>query len=398
MIHFAQRRQNLQKQLNENSAILLRQPAKKFRNSDVHYPFHPDRDFFYLTGFEEPNAWLLITKDSTTLWSEENNSTQTLWDGPVLAEQALSYLNIDKWYSIQTIEETLAEDLKDLDHLYLSGEKPSFLSGTTITDASHLIHAKRIIKDELEIDNIAKACQISADAHNYLMTVARSVDNECVLSGHFIQKTMEKGADSLAYPSIVAGGKNACILHYTANNAPLSPKELILVDAGCEYGQYTSDITRTFPKSGKFSKSQREIYEAVLDAQISTIKEVKPGTTLTQLHNHATRILTQHLIDLKLIQSSLDDALQHKDYLAYFPHRIGHTMGLDVHDIHAEDDTLKPGMVITIEPGLYISTPGVYQHIGIRIEDDILVTDNASRNLSEAAVKTVSDIEYLMSS
>lgn len=391
---FVSRRGRLQKNLESSDGILIQQPNLVPRNHDVHYPFHPDRHFYYLTGFEEPNAWLLITKDKTTLWSPPQNEKTTLWEGPVVAENAISELQVDEWESLLDLQ-SLQKRLDKLDNLFLLGNLPDSIQFSgDILEAKPLIDKLRILKDAYEIDVISKACDISANAHNYLMANTTRAKHETELMGYFLQSIMSEGAQSLAYPPIIASGQNALILHYTKNNATLSQKDLILVDAGCEYQQYASDISRTFPANGKFSKTQQALYEACLDVQTHIIDKVKPGMTLQALHEASVLGITQHLIDLKIIDADLDIAIEEKLFLPYYPHRVGHTLGLDVHDIALLDRPLEPGMIITIEPGIYVRS----KSIGIRIEDNILITESGSKNLTSKACKTISDIEKMMQS
>lgn len=395
---FVLRRNRLQKNLKSSDAFLILQPPLIVRNSDVHYPHHPNRYFYYLTGFDEPNACILITPDKTLLWSEPDNEKHTLWSGPVLAQKATNELEVDSWNSIQNIE-SLTNQLKNIENLFIVGKLPSEIvfSGKKI-DGAPLIDHMRIIKDQYEIDVISKSCYIASLAHNHMMENAKKSKHETELLGYFIQKIMSEGSKSLAYDPIVASGKNALTLHYIKNNSPIHPKDLVLVDAGCEYQQYASDISRTFPANGKFSKDQQALYEACLDVQQSTIEQIVPGISLNKLHETAVLRLTQHLVDLKLIKSSLDNAINQQSFQKFFPHRIGHTLGLDVHDIPPLDQILRPGMVITIEPGIYVRTPGKFQNMGIRIEDNILITEYGHKNLTEKAAKSVKDIQKLMQS
>lgn len=393
MTQFKPRRLLIQRDIKENEAFLVQQPKSKTRNHDVHYPFHPNRYFYYLTGFTEPNAWLLITRSQTILWSQNNDPTTTLWEGPVLAQSAKQALDIDAWHDIATFNETLSQYMHSIDHLHLiADDNPTSLSTSS---GSLLLDTNRVIKDKYEIENIRSACRISANAHNQIMRYAKRAKTETAIEGRFIYEVMKQGSQSQAYPSIVASGKNACILHYTQNNQALNDGDLILIDAGCEFEQYASDITRTFPKSGKFTKSQRAVYEAVLATQVATINHIKPGISLSELNDYAAKLITEHLIELKVISESFDTAYHQQLYRKYFPHNIGHTMGLDVHDISPEDDTLKPGMCITVEPGLYFND-SPYSGIGVRIEDNILITTDGYENLTIDAVKTVADIEHLM--
>ncbi|MEC7030061.1 MAG: aminopeptidase P family protein [Pseudomonadota bacterium] len=393
------RQQYIQKQLKTGQAFILQQPKAKKRNNDVYYPFHPNRHFYYLTGLEEPNALLLITHDQVILWSEPNDPHRTLWEGKLMGEQALDLLMIDKWHSLHTVSETISNYLSPEIQLLSIESIPDIpFKPTQSNDIRSLLDTMRLIKDPLEITYIKKACQISSAAHNSIMRHAKDLHHEGAIAGHFIKEIMCSGASSLAYPTISASGKNACTLHYQRNNQDINPDDLILVDAGCEYMQYASDITRTFPANGRFSPLQKDVYEAVLATQESTIKMCAPNIKMSDIHNHAVKEISQHLIDLKLLNCSLDEAINEKLFMPFFPHKIGHTMGLDVHDTPLNDDILQPGMVITIEPGIYISSPGQLNGIGIRIEDNILITQHGYDNLTKDAVKQVDDIEHMMSS
>ncbi|MCP8352099.1 aminopeptidase P family protein [Candidatus Synchoanobacter obligatus] len=391
MKHFTQRRSRIQNSLQKNEVLLVRQPAETIRNNDVHYPYHPNRYFYYLTGFTEPDASLLISKTTCILFSQPSDSQRTLWEGALIAEQAVARYNIDQWYANNHIKDRLEKDLKTVETIHMIGDHPHTPKHCSVQPGEKILDPMRLIKDAHEISCIRKACEISAQAHNALLQHLDPL-HESALDGEFIKQTMQAGSRSLAYPSIVASGMNACTLHYTKNNNPIAKGDIVLVDAGCEFQQYASDITRTFPADKHFTAPQQALYEAVLDTQKSTILLAKPGNTLSQLHQHAVKQLTRHLLDLKIINTSLEDAIESKAYLEYFPHNIGHTMGLDVHDIRIEDDILKPGMVITVEPGLYVRSKGVFKATGIRIEDDILITDSGHENLSKDAIKEVSDI------
>lgn len=393
---FVDRRTRLQKNLDESDAFLIYQPKQVLRNGDVHYPFHPNRYFYYLSGFEEPDAWLLITHNKTYLWSTEEDKTATIWNGPVLADKAILELHIDHWESTQKLS-SLSDLLKPINNLFLIGDLPQGIqySGKT-ADGISLIDHMRIIKDRYEINVITQSCEISSIAVNFMIENAKNAKHETALLGYFMQSIMEQGISSLAYPPIIAGGKNALTLHYTSNNQALRPGDLVLVDVGGEYQQYAADISRTFPVNGQFSSQQQALYEACLDVQESTIKMVQPGTTLSKLHEHAVLNITQHLIDLKIINTSLETAIEEKLFMQYFPHKVGHTLGLDVHDISPIDQVLKPGMVITVEPGIYVADKGKFQNTGIRIEDDILITDTGYKNLTSKAIKSIHDIHNLM--
>jgi Xaa-Pro aminopeptidase len=394
---FKSRQQYIQSTLKPNQALLVRQPAETPRNHDVYYPFHPDRSFYYLCGFQESDAWLLITPSHTILWSRANDPKRTLWDGLLMGEEAAKELAIDQWQSLASLAETLPKHLSSCQSLLTIGDHPQHIKlPSTIGDGTPLINNMRIIKDPHEIHCIKQACSISAKAHNVLMQQAHNLSNENAVAGLFLNETMRLGSQSLAYPTIAAAGINACTLHYTKNNSDIQKQDLVLVDAGCEYSEYAADITRTFPANGRFSGKQQAIYEAVLDTQESSIGLCKPNAKFSDINRHAVSRICQHLIDLKILNGSIDEITEKQLYLTYFPHRVGHTMGLDVHDIPLNDDTLQPGMVITIEPGIYVSEPNDFYGIGVRIEDNILITPNGHENLTHEAVKQVQDIEKMI--
>lgn len=395
MEQYKHRRKLIQQKLSENDALLLRQPRSKVRNNDVFFPFHPDRDFYYLTGMIEEDAWLLITKTSCILWSRPQDPNYSLWNGPILGETARKHLQVDSWISIED-KTAFDEAISSLSKIYVVDQESHDLSKYNTANGSEIVYPMRIIKDKYEIEAISKACSISAQAHNHLMSVATQYPHECALSGQFIQHISKHGANTLAYPSIVAAHKNACILHYNLNNQAIDRKSLVLVDAGCEHNQYASDITRTFPASGQFSAKQQALYEAVLDTQSEVLSSIKPGVSFKDLNAIAAKRISQHLCDLKIINTDPGHCYAEKLYREYFPHNVGHTMGLDVHDV--PHPTLQPGMVITVEPGIYITDHRQYGTAGIRIEDNILITSSGYENLTKDAVKSVHDIHEIMKS
>ena len=397
---FVHRRQCIQGQLGKDEAFLIRQPKAVVRNNDVSYPFHPNRSFYYLTGFNEPNAWLLITQDTSLIWSETSDKTTTLWEGEKMGSKVCSILNIDQHHPIDQLDATLSKHLKSIKSLYCIGTEELDLAKYKLLDGQAVINTQRFIKDNHEQLMIQKACEISAQAHNHLMTSARPGMNERALEGMFFNHTCTQGSRSLAYPSIVAAGENACTLHYTRNNTNISDGQLVLVDAGCEHSQYASDITRTFPINGSFTQDQLAVYTSVLHVQEQVVALLKPGIPWQDIQQAAARLMCEQLITLGLIPGPVSTALANNTHLKYFPHGIGHSMGLDVHDIPIKpDDVLSPGMVFTIEPGIYINhTHKRFKNIGIRIEDNFLITDQGYKNLTKTAVKTPEDIAALMQS
>ena len=275
-------------------------------------------------------------------------------------------------------------------------------SPETVVDVRAPLAAMRLYKDEHELRHIRRAAEISSGAHRRAMASARPGWYEYQVEAELAHEFLRSGAQAVAYPSIVASGPNACVLHYRDNNRQMQPSDLLLIDAGCEYEGYASDITRTFPVGGKFSAAQKAVYEIVLTAQLDCIAEVKPGRAFHDYHLVAERVLAQGLIDLGLCQGSLDSVLESGAYKQFYMHRAGHWLGLDVHDVglyrvHGESRTLEPGMLLTVEPGCYIrpgeNVPEEFWDIGVRIEDDVLVTALGNENLTARTPKTVADVE-----
>jgi Xaa-Pro aminopeptidase len=271
-----------------------------------------------------------------------------------------------------------------------------------IIDIRATLDSQRLVKDAHEIALMRRAAQISSVAHARAMERTRPGWYEYMVEAELMHEFLRHGAQSVAYPSIVASGPNACVLHYRDNNRMMADGELLLIDAGCEYQGYASDITRTFPVGGRFSGPQKAIYELVLAAQLACLDAVRPGARFSDYHEAAERVLAQGLVDLKLIEGPLDAALESGSYKRFYMHRAGHWLGMDVHDaglyqVKGESVTLQPGMVLTVEPGLYIRTgddvPEAFHDIGVRIEDDVLVTATGNENLTAATPKTVAEVE-----
>lgn len=428
---FAQRRQALADHMGPNTIAILPAATVKNRNRDVDHAFRQDSDFYYLSGFEEPEAVMAIIPGrehgQSVLFCRERDPERELWDGDILGpERACSELGFDDAFPVGDIDEILPGMIEGTDKVFYSiGLDAQFdahvmewinvirskvRSGAhppgEFVALEHALHELRLYKSRAEIKLMQKAAEISAQAHIKAMQRSRpglyEYHLESALNGHF----MDCGARFSAYPAIVGSGKNACTLHYIDNKQKLKSGDLVLIDAGCELENYASDITRTFPVNGKFTKAQKQIYQIVLDAQLAAIEAVKPGNHWNHPHEAAVKVITQGLLDLGILKGKLENLIEKEAYKPYYMHRTGHWLGLDVHDVGeykvgGEWRVLEPGMVMTIEPGIYIpeSAKGAakaWKGIGIRIEDDVLVTRSGHKILSKDAPKTIQEIETLM--
>ena len=428
---FGDRRRRLMERMSPDSIAILPAAPERVRNRDVLHPFRQDSDFHYLTGFDEPEAVLVLIPGrehgESVLFCRERNPEKELWDGFLAGQEgAIEHYGLDDAFPIADIDDILPGMIEGRSRVYYPlGKDQDFdvrvmdwvkqirskvRSGAhppgEFVALEHLLHDLRLYKSAAEIRVMAKAGQISAEAHKRAMKRARQGGYEYNLEAELIHTFMENGARSTAYPSIVGTGANGCVLHYIENRAPLKDGDLVLIDAGCEYECYASDITRTFPVNGRFSPEQKALYEVVLSAQYAAIEAVHPDNHWDHPHQAALKVLTQGLIDLGLLSGTLDDALEQQAYRPFFMHRTGHWLGMDVHDVgdYKIGDAwrqLEPGMVLTVEPGLYIAPDNndvdkKWRGIGIRIEDDVVVTREGCRILSEAVPKTIADIEALM--
>ncbi len=425
---YARRRARLAARLGNGVAIVPTAP-ECLRNRDAHYPYRYDSYFYYLTGFREPEAVLVLVGGETPrslLFCRDKNAEREIWDGfrygPGAAREIFAF---DEACSITELDARMPDLLADRPAVQVHlGSDPLWdgrvlgwinvvrgraRSGVAapgdLRDVRVLLDEMRLIKDGHEVALMRRAGDISAAAHRLAMQAARPGVAEYAVEAVLQHEFRRCGAQAPAYTPIVAGGANACVLHYVENNAVLADGELLLIDAGCELDGYASDITRTFPVNGRFSGPQRAVYELVLAAQAAAIAAVKPGVHWNAPHDAAVAVLAQGFIDLKLLAGTLDAVLEQESYKQFYMHRTGHWLGLDVHDAGeyktgGEWRELQPGMVLTVEPGCYIRpAPGVpeaFAHIGIRIEDDALVTDGGCEILSAAAPKNVADIEALM--
>ena len=415
---FGERRTRVFAQMQPNSALLLFSEIEKRRNNDCSYPFRQDSYFWYLTGFNEPNAALLLLKteqaEKAIIFLRPRDPLLETWNGRRLGvERAPQQLNVNEAYSIEEFSTVLPKILRNLTALYhvpeihTWGDKlvaESAVNFSEILDWQPMLSEMRLIKSPNEIRLMQQAGQITALGHIKAMQTTRPNRFEYEIESDILHEFNRHCARFPSYNSIVAGGSSACILHYTENDRPLNDGDLVLIDAGCEFAMYAGDITRTFPVNGKFSQTQREIYELVLKAQKRAIELLVPGNSIKQANDEVIRIKTQGLVDLGILKGDVDTLIEQQAYQQFYMHGLGHWLGLDVHDVgsYGQDKQriLEIGMVITVEPGIYISedadVPEQYKGIGVRIEDNLLMTEYGNKILTAAAPKEIADIENLM--
>jgi Xaa-Pro aminopeptidase len=403
--------------------------AEQVRNRDTHHPYRADSYFHYLTGFGEPEAVLILVAGKThrsILFCRDKDPEREVWDGfrwgPDAAREAFG---CDEAHSIKTLDGKLGELLADQPTLWFSlgqdsawdariaaalnvvraQERAGKQAPAEIRDVRATLDGMRLVKDSSEIAIMRRVATISAAAHRRAMRTVRPGRHEYEIEAELLHEFRTHGCQAPAYSSIVAGGANACTLHYVVNNQRLIDGELLLIDAGGELDSYASDITRTFPVNGRFSGAQADVYSLVLDAQTAAIAAIKPQATFHDPHAAALRVLAQGMLDLKLLQGSLDGVIESEAYKRFYMHRTGHWLGLDVHDAGPYKNgeawkPLQPGMVLTVEPGCYIraadDVPPAFHDIAVRIEDDALVTESGCEILTHEAPKTIADIELLM--
>jgi Xaa-Pro aminopeptidase len=421
------RRARLAQAMQAGIAVVPTAP-ERIRNRDTHYPYRYDSHFYYLAGFPEPEAVLVIVagaRPRSLLFCRTKDPEREAWDGFRFGpEAACERFGFDEAHPIDELDQRIAELLGDQPALYypvgadaewdaramgwLNAVRTKARAGVgapdRVQDVRALIDEMRLVKDAHELELMRRAASISADAHKRAIRAAKPGRYEYELEAELLYEFRRRGAQSPAYGSIVAGGANACVLHYVSNEDVLREGDLVLIDAGCELGGYASDITRSFPVGSKFSAAQKEVYEIVLAAQAAAIEQVKPGKGWNEPHDAAVRVLAQGMIDLKILPGSLDAALEKETYKRFYMHRTGHWLGLDVHDTGdykraGKWRSLAPGMVLTVEPGLYIRAdddiPAPLRGIGIRIEDDALVTPTGCEIITAEAPKRVADLEAL---
>ena len=427
---FARRRKQLMRMMGQDAIAILPTAPERLRNRDVEYPYRCDSDFYYLTGFAEPEAVTVLVpgrpQGEFILFCRERDPLMETWNGRRAGtEGAVESFGADDAFPIDDIDDILPGLLESRERVfYTMGASAEFdtrvinwvreirsraRTGVHAPDEfvalDHLVHDMRLYKSRSEIKQMRAAAKIAAAAHARAMRACRPGMMEYEIEAEYLHEFRRHGCEP-AYGSIVGGGDNGCILHYRENNAELRDGDLLLIDAGAEYQYYASDITRTFPVNGRFSEPQKLLYELVLEAQLAAIAEVLPGNHWNAPHDAAVKVLTRGLVKLGLLKGRPAQLIKDGAYRRFYMHRTGHWLGMDVHDVGdykvgEEWRVLEPGMALTVEPGLYIPTgsKGVakkWQGIGIRIEDDVLVTRDGHEVLSKAAPKTVDEIETLM--
>ncbi|WP_410498090.1 Xaa-Pro aminopeptidase [Chitinibacter sp. S2-10] len=423
------RRQQLASQL-APGIVIIPTTQEIIRNADTHYPFRFDSGFYYLTGFTEPDAVLVQiigeNKTENILFCRPKDEEREIWDGfrygPAAAARTFGF---DAAYPLDELDTRMIELMQNQPRIYyplakemrwdrninrwLTAVRAMARTGVSapgsIIDVRSVLDEMRLIKDSFEAGILRQAGSINAHAHIRAMQFAKPGQFEYQVEAEMLHDYYRQGSRSPAYNSIVASGANACCLHYGDNNARMNDGDLLLIDAGCELHGYASDITRTFPVNGRFTPEQKAVYEIVLAAQYAAFEHCQPGKLWNEIHDAATRVLAQGMLDLGLLTGSLDEVLETGSYRQFYMHRTGHWMGLDVHDVGAYKvegnwRTLQPGMVLTVEPGFYIrpaaNVPKAFENIGVRIEDDVLITELGHDNLNVECPKTVAEIEAVM--
>ncbi|WP_296260965.1 MULTISPECIES: Xaa-Pro aminopeptidase [unclassified Pseudomonas] len=436
MIHipkaeYARRRKALMEQMEPNSIAILPAAAVAIRNRDVEHVYRQDSDFQYLSGFPEPEAVIVLIPGREygeyVLFCRERNAERELWDGLRAGQDgAIRHFGADDAFPITDIDDILPGLIEGRDRVYSSmGSNPEFdrhvmdwinvirskahlgaQPPKEFVALDHLLHDMRLYKSAAEVKVMREAAQISARAHVRAMQASRAGLYEFSLEAELDYEFRKGGAKMPAYGSIVASGRNTCILHYQQNDAPLKDGDLVLIDAGCEIDCYASDITRTFPVSGTFSTEQKAIYELVLKSQEAAFAAIKPGNHWNQAHEATVQVITAGLVELGLLQGNVAELIATEAYKAFYMHRAGHWLGMDVHDVGeykvgGEWRVLEVGMVLTVEPGIYVSPDNQnvarkWRGIGVRIEDDVVVTKKGCEILTSDVPKSVAEIEGLM--
>ncbi|CAM3330343.1 Xaa-Pro aminopeptidase [Pseudomonas floridensis] len=436
MIHipkseYARRRKALMAQMEPNSIAILPAAAVAIRNRDVEHVYRQDSDFQYLSGFPEPEAVVVLIPGREygeyVLFCRERNPERELWDGLRAGQEgAIRDFGADDAFPINDIDDILPGLIEGRDRVYSAmGSNPEFdrhlmewinvirskahlgaQPPNEFEALDHLLHDMRLYKSAAEIKVMRGAAEISARAHVRAMQACRAGLHEYSLEAELDYEFRKGGAKMPAYGSIVAAGRNACILHYQQNDAPLKDGDLVLIDAGCEIDCYASDITRTFPVSGRFSPEQKAIYELVLKSQYAAFEAIGPGKHWNQAHEATVQVITAGLVELGLLQGDVNRLIEDEAYKAFYMHRAGHWLGMDVHDVGeykvgGEWRVLEVGMALTVEPGIYVAPDNLnvakkWRGIGVRIEDDVVVTKKGCEVLSGGVPKTVAEIEALM--
>jgi len=426
---FARRRRQLMQMAGEDAALLVAAAPERLRNADAAWPYRQDSDFHYLAGFPEPEAVLALLPGrrhgESVLFCRERDAERERWHGEIVGtERAVSVYGMDDAFPIDDIDDILPGMIEGRARVYCHfGREPAFdaqllgwmrrlrqLRGGGVAPKEfvalgHLLHDLRLYKSRDELRLMRAAATVAAEAHLAAMRAASPGRHEYQVEAALLQAIHGRGAVP-AFPPIVAGGRHACILHYQANRAPLRDGDLLLIDAGAEVDCYASDISRTFPVGGRYSREQRALYEIVLTAQAAAIDEVRPGRPFDAAHHAAVRVIAEGLCALGLLEGDADAVIAEERYRRFFPSKTGHWLGMDVHDagdyrIDGEPRVLEPGMVVTVEPGIYVppderGVPERWRGIGIRIEDDVAVTRDGHEVLSAAVPKAPDEIEALL--
>lgn len=421
--------------MSEDSIAVVPAAPGRIRNRDSEYLYRQDSDFYYLTGYNEPDALLVLCPGrehgEVIVFCREREARSELYDGERMGpERAAQILGVDDAFPSDDIDDILPGMLEGRERIYLTlGEYPEFdsrllgfvssirarESGGAVPPGEfvalkHLLHEQRLLKSAAELRVLREAARITCNAHMRAMAGCRPGMTELELEAELVHEFMRSGARSPAYTPIVGGGENACVLHYVENSATLRKNDLVLIDAGCEYQHYAADITRTFPVNGSFNKSQQALYELVLEANKQAIACCQVGALFNEPHETAVRVMVQGLVDLKLLEGDPQELIESEQHRVFCPHNTSHWLGSDVHDVgdYRVDGAwrpLEPGMVLTIEPGIYIPRREATEHlanrwrgIGIRVEDDVLITAKGPEVLSAAAPKEVAELEALVGS
>lgn len=429
---FLTRQKHLLEKMQPNSICLVPASDLVTRSRDTEYPFRQDSYFQYLCAFPEPEAWLVLSNHQEysnglcVLFCLDKDPTTEIWHGRRLGpKQAKQQYPVNMAFALDELDEKLLDLIDGHQHLYFSqghnhdadnliftilqalrdAPKQSKQAPSSLIDVRIILDEMRLIKTASEIDMMRQSAAVATQAHIRAMQFVEAGKNEYHLEAEIHHEFAMQGAKYPAYGTIVGSGDNACILHYTDNNQDLKSGDLVLIDAGCEWQGYASDITRTFPVSGTFSTEQKQLYQLVLNAQFAAFDVIKPNNTIKQASDVAIAVITQGLIDLGILKGNLTDNIKRQTYRTFYMHGLSHWLGLDVHDvgnykIDGQDRPLIPGMVLTVEPGIYIAPDADVDNkwcgIGIRIEDNLLITQSGHEVLTLAAPKTISDIEALM--
>lgn len=428
---FKRRRKQIMQQIGKGNIGIIASAPNRTRNRDVDYPYRQDSDFYYLTGFNESGALAVFIpgreQGEYILFCREFDQKKALWEGAHAGlEGATAHYGADDSFPIDDLNDILPGMLEnkakvfypmgrdsDLDHKLLDwinnlrAQSRNYISAPgELVSLEHILHEMRMFKSAAELKLMRQAAEVSARAHVRVMQLCKPGLYEYQVEAEIVHEFMQAGLRAVAYPSIVAAGKNACVLHYVNNNAKLHKGDLLLIDAGAECDHYAADITRTFPISGKFSPAQQQLYQLVLDAQFAAIAEIYPGNPWNKAHEASVAVITKGLVDLGLLMGDVENLIKDEKYKEFYMHRIGHWLGMDVHDvgdykINEQWRILEPGMVLTIEPGIYVqpdceTVDPKWRGIGIRIEDDVLVTRQGHEVLTSGVPKTIADIEALM--